>query len=119
MTPPDPSRTVAGQSLPPLSNRVILVAAVVLSLTIAAIVLDRRSERTGELLVQSDESDARVTIKQEGRVVVPGSDKRSFILLPGAYDVDAISGTTPLRVVPPRVDVPRSGRVVARIERQP
>jgi hypothetical protein len=119
MTPPDPSRTVAGRSLPPLSKRVILVAAVVLSLTIAAIVLDRRSDRTGELLVQSDESDVRVTIKQQGRVVVPESDKRSFILLFGVYDVAATSGTTLLRVAPPRVDVPRSGRVVARVERQP
>jgi hypothetical protein len=73
---------------PPISRRVVVVGAAVLGLTFAAIVADGRRARTGELLIQSDRGDRRITLKRDGRLVVGPTDQRSFTLPPGDYGVE-------------------------------
>lgn len=86
MATPDPPRMRSNP--PPISRRVVVVGAAVLGLTLVAIVADGRRIRTGELLVQSDRGDRRVTLKREGRRVIGPTEKRSFTLPPGDYDVE-------------------------------
>ena len=97
MSTPDPPRA---------SARVVLVATVVLGLTLFAVVADTRRVRTGELLVQSDRADLRVTVTRGGRPVAGPTGKRSFTLLPGDYDIEADGRTVG------RVSVVRGGRSV-------
>ena len=79
----------AGRPIPPrVSRKVVLVGSAVLGLTLAAIVVDLRRVRTGELLVQSDRADSRVTIKRGGRTVEGPTGSRSFTIAPGDYDVE-------------------------------
>jgi hypothetical protein len=72
----------------PISRRVVLVGGAVLALTLAAVVVDSRRVRTGELLIQSDRGDLRIAIKQGGRLVAGPTETRSFTLRPGVYDVE-------------------------------
>ncbi len=77
-------------------RRLLLVSAVLL-FTMVAIVADFRRVRTGELLIQSDRGDLRVVITQDGRVVAGPTGNRSFVLLPGVYDIE-VDGTRRARV---------------------
>ena len=101
---------------PPYSGRVTLIAAAVLGLTIVAMVVDHRRERTGELIIQSDRADVRVVIRQAGRTIVPTTEKRSFTLRPGDYEIALDGPSEALRVVPARVKLARGGRAIVRVE---
>jgi hypothetical protein len=114
--PAAPRKPAARPKPPPLSNRVVVVAAAVLGLTVAAIVIDTRRVRTGELLVQADRGDVRVAIRKGGRLVVLPTGNRSFTLLPGDYSVELEGSPPGLRVVPARVSVARNTRSVVRVE---
>ncbi len=100
----------------PSSSRVTVIAAAVLALTIAAMVVDHRRVRTGELLIQSDRADVRVVVTRGGRTIVPATAKRSFTLAPGDYEIAVDASLEGLRAVPARVTVARGGRAVVRVE---
>lgn len=114
--------TVKAPGAAPRSRPVVAVAAAVLAMTAAAVVLDGRRVQTGELLVQAEGGDVRVTIRQAGRLIVFPSEKRSFSLLPGVYDVE-LDGPVPglpgsrLRYEVPRIAVTRHKRSVVRLSR--
>jgi hypothetical protein len=91
------------------------VAVTVMVLTVVAIVADRRPVRTGELLVQADRSGVRVSILRGGRVIIPWTDRRSFTLPPGEYEVALDAPPLAPRPVPSRVSVTRGGRAVVTI----
>lgn len=103
--------------LPPLSRRVKVLATAVIGLTLIALVADRRRPPAGELLVQADAADVRVTVRRNGLVVVRSTATRSFTLPPGDYEVtpDAAPRVA-LRAFPPRVTVVPNGRAVVRVE---
>jgi WD40 repeat protein len=82
-------------------------------------VADVRRVRTGQILIQSDAGDARVTIKRGGETVVRSTDKRSLTLAPGSYTLELEDPAPGLHLSPERVEVPRNGRSVVRIERVP
>jgi len=113
-----PADGLGGQSpgLPPLSRTVTVVVAAVLGLTLAALLLDGRRTTTGELLVQADSGTVLVSIRRGGRVIIPATEKRSFTLTPGDYEVVLEDEEAGRRAVPSRVRVAQSGRTVVRIE---
>ena len=74
---------------PPASKMVKVVATVVIGVTILGLVFDRGRDPNGTLLVQADGNDVRISILQNGKAVVTSSDKRSFTLIPGDYEVVA------------------------------
>lgn len=116
--PPPLPVAAAGPTRPaPLSGRVVGVAAAVLGFTVAAVVYDSRRVQTGELLVQAEASDVRVTIRQAGRLVVRPSEKRSFPLLPGDYEVEIVDPTPGRTVRTRRVVVRRHARAVVTFDR--
>jgi hypothetical protein len=110
-TNPTPART----GLPPLSRAVKITAAAALGLTVAALVFDRPRPRTGDLLVQSDAPDLRLRIDRDGRTVVAATDRRSFRLPAGVYDVIPEMTAADPALVPRRVSVAAGGRAVVRI----
>jgi hypothetical protein len=112
-----PSELQDRTNLPPLSGKVKAIAALVIGLTLVALVVDRRRERTGSLLVQVDGGNVTITLMHEGRAVVSASNRRSFVLLPGAYEVIADGPGHSWRALPSRVTVPLGGRAVVRVER--
>jgi hypothetical protein len=71
----------------PISRRVVLIASAVLGLTLAAIVVDGRRVRTGELLIQSDRAELLVTLRRGGQLVQGPTGRRSFTLTPGDYEI--------------------------------
>lgn len=109
---PDAKRT----PLPPLSRTVKLASALVLALTVVAIFLDRRQVPSGALLVQTNEPGLRVIICQGGRTIFPVSDRRSFSLRPGEYEVVAVEPARPFRVTPPLVRIRRGDHAIVRVE---
>jgi hypothetical protein len=100
-----------------VSRRVKLVAGGVLALTAVAVVVDRQKPRFGELLIQSEANSARVTIKEGGKAVVESTDRRSFTLRPGEYDIEPDGPGPLLFAEPPHVSITRGGRAVVRILR--
>jgi len=117
-TPP-PETPGARQKLPPLSTPVKVVATAVIGLTLFALATDRRRQRTGELLVQADANNVRVSIRQGGRAVVSETNRRSFSLPGGEYDVVLDAPSEGLRVSPPHVRVRPGDRTVVRVEPAP
>ena len=98
---------------PPISRRVVVVGAAVLGLTLTAILFDGRRPRMGELLVQSDRGDLRVTIKRGGHPVAGPTEKRSFTLPPGDYEIEAEGVPTG------RISIVRGGRAVWKLAEAP
>ena len=114
-SPVPPPRT-GRQKTPPVSPRVVVVAAVI-GLTLTAIVAERSRGRTGELIVQADVDGVRVVIMQGGRLIVAPTEDRSFRLPPGNYDVEIAGRPVGLRVVPARASVARDRTAAVRVER--
>jgi hypothetical protein len=105
--------------LPPLSRRVAVIAMSVLGLTVAAVVVDRRRVREGELVVRTGGHDVRVSLTRDGREVQPPTERRFFTLSPGTYDVALLGASEGLRAVPDRVTVEHAKRVVVVVEGPP
>jgi hypothetical protein len=84
----------------------------VLGLTVFSVLTDRRGAGSGEVVIQADAADARVVIRRQGRVVTGPTQRRTFDLPPGDYQLSAEGGLT---VEPPRVTVVRGGRARARV----
>lgn len=76
----------------PIPRRLALIAPVVLASTLAAIVVDSRRVRTGELLIQSDRAGLVVTLRRDGRIVRGPTGNRSFTLPAGEYEIVADGG---------------------------
>ena len=94
-------------------------ATLVIVLTIAAMIHDRRRVRTGELRIQADAEEFRVAIRKDGRIVIPATAQRAFVLPPGDYQVVLESPGQGLRVEPDRLHIVPGKRSVTRIEFQP
>ncbi len=88
------------RAVPRLSRTVKRVATFVIALTVLAMIVDRRRERNGALLVQADGGALTITLRQGGRTVVSDSERRSFELLPGDYEVVPAGNGGPWRAVP-------------------
>ena len=86
-------------------------ATVVMALTLVAITIDRRKVKTGELLVQATDASTHVVVRQGERVVIASTDRRSFTLLPGEYEVDFMGDGLHLESTA-RIAVVRSARAV-------
>lgn len=111
-------------SSPPSSPRqpaptyLTVLATLVIVLTIAAMIHDRRKVRTGELRIQADTAEARVAVLKDGRTIVPASGQRCFVLPPGDYQVVLDHPGRGLRVDPERLHIAPGKRSVTRIEFQ-
>jgi len=86
-------------------------ATAVMALTLVAITIDRRKVKTGELLVQATDASTHVVVRQGDRVVIASTDRRSFTLLPGEYQVDFMGDGSHLKSSA-RINVVRSARAV-------
>ena len=107
-----PPSSIPGLSRkPPTSRRVLVAAAVVMVMTFMAMTLDRRKARTGDLLVQCRDAKTRVVVRQREQVVIASTDRRSFVLVPGMYDVELIEPRSE-RASVHRIIVARGGRAV-------
>jgi hypothetical protein len=113
---PDDANVGTPTRKPPL---VAIVAVLVLGFTLVAVFIDSRRVRTGDLLVQADASDVRITIKRGERTVVPPTEQRSFTLPPGEYEVALAGDATGFQTVPAHITVEKYRRAVVRIERMP
>lgn len=102
---------------PPVPRYIAWLATVMLTLSILAVVSDLRRVRTGELLIQSDVNAIKLEIRQDERVVVSVTDRRSFTLKPGDYEVRIVGGPGSLRAIPSPVVVKRGVRSVVRVEK--
>ncbi len=112
-------------STPPLSCRqpaptyLTVIASLVIVLTIAAMIHDRRKVRTGELRIQSDAAEVRIAIRKDGRTIVPASAQRCFVLPPGDYQIVLDSPDRGLRADPEHLRITPGQRSVSRIALKP
>lgn len=106
---------LADRNQAPLSRRVVVLATAVIALTLFAATFDRRRRQTGELRIQADVPEVHVSIRKGEDLIFAPTDRRSFTLLPGDYEVQAEVGSMTLPVEPHLVTIHPQKRAVVRV----
>jgi len=107
----------SGRRRPALLAMLVLPLGALLAAGIGyRIVTDR-----GELIIETSDPDARVELKQGGRVVTiidPQSDEK-FVVRSGRYEVGLVGDAGGLAVEPTTVTIMRGDREIVRVTRKP
>ena len=116
-TPPESRILSPKLSARPLTSRLVMrLAFVTLSLTLLAMTLDRGKIRKGELLVQSSDAHTLIIVRQESRIVVPATQRRSLTLPSGHYEVEILDKRVDRPGVSERVSIVAGGQTVVRLK---
>ena len=113
-----PPRPDSPAPTPPRASRLVLgVVSVVLILTVLAMTTDRRRPGIGRLLIQSDSNDAHVVVRQKGRRLFAPTNRRSFQLPAGSYDLSLDNPPAfDMNVHPTRIEIVPEKTSIANVE---